>query len=74
MGIKGLTKLINDQVPGAIKHVKIETYLGRRVAFDASMHIYQFMAVVGRAGDQLLTNEAGDVTSHIQGLFNRYWT
>lgn len=35
------------------------------------MHIYQFMAVVGRMGDQLLTNEAGEVTSHLQGMFMR---
>ncbi|KAG2440013.1 hypothetical protein HXX76_004130 [Chlamydomonas incerta] len=35
------------------------------------MHIYQFMVVVGRQGDQLLTNEAGEITSHLQGMFFR---
>jgi hypothetical protein len=35
------------------------------------MHIYQFLAVVGRQGDQLLSNEAGEVTSHLQGMFYR---
>lgn len=27
--------------------------------------------VVGRIGDQLLTSEAGEVTSHLQGMFFR---
>jgi flap endonuclease-1 len=35
------------------------------------MHIYQFLIVVGRQGDQMLTNEAGEVTSHLQGMFYR---
>ncbi len=35
------------------------------------MHIYQFMVVVGRQGEQLLTNEAGETTSHILGMFYR---
>jgi hypothetical protein len=35
------------------------------------MHIYQFLIVVGRQGDQLLSNEAGEVTSHLQGMFYR---
>ena len=43
----------------------------RQVAVDASMHIYQFMVVVGREGTQTLTNEAGEVTAHIQGMLTR---
>lgn len=54
-----------------MKEQKFESYFGRVLAVDASMHIYQFMAVVGRQGDQQLTNEAGDVTSHLQGMFYR---
>jgi len=50
---------------------KFENYFGRKIAVDASMHIYQFMAVVGRAGDTLLMNESGEVTSHLQGMFFR---
>ena len=71
MGIKGLTALLQDNAPGAIKEQKFESYLDRRVAIDASMHIYQFMMVVGRQGEQQLTNEAGEVTSHLQGMLNR---
>lgn len=71
MGIKGLTKLLGDQAPGCIKTQKFESYFGRKLAVDASMHIYQFLVVVGRVGDQLLTNESGEVTSHLQGMFFR---
>mmetsp|Transcript_8460 Transcript_8460/g.25346 ORF Transcript_8460/g.25346 Transcript_8460/m.25346 type:complete len:388 (+) Transcript_8460:369-1532(+) len=71
MGIKGLAKLLADSAPGCFKEQKFEDYFGRKIAIDASMHIYQFLVVVGRTGDQMLTNEAGDVTSHLQGMFNR---
>lgn len=69
MGIQGLSKLLGDNAPGCIKPQKFENYFGRKIAVDASMHIYQFMISVGRSGDQLLTNEAGDVTSHLQARF-----
>ncbi|KAL0308009.1 UNVERIFIED_CONTAM: Flap endonuclease 1 [Sesamum angustifolium] len=35
------------------------------------MSIYQFLVVVGRRGAEMLTNEAGEVTSHLQGMFTR---
>ncbi|KAI6684495.1 hypothetical protein NL676_030408 [Syzygium grande] len=72
MGIKGLTKLLADNAPKAMKEEKLESYFGRRIAVDASMSIYQFLVVVGRKGTHMLTNEAGEVTSHLQGMF--YWT
>ena len=71
MGIKGLTKLLSDHAPGCMREQKFESYLDRKVAIDASMHIYQFMMVIGRQGDQTLTNDAGEVTSHLQGMFMR---
>ena len=55
MGIKGLTKLLSDYAPGCMREQKFEGYLDRKVAIDASMHIYQFMMVVGRSGEQQLT-------------------
>lgn len=66
MGIHGLTKLLCDHAPGCQKENKFDNYFGRKIAVDASMHIYQFMVVVGRQGDSLLTNETGEVTSHLQ--------
>ncbi|XP_072954351.1 flap endonuclease 1-A [Typha angustifolia] len=71
MGIKGLTKLLADNAPKAMKEQKFESYFGRKIAIDASMSIYQFLIVVGRTGMETLTNEAGEVTSHLQGMFNR---
>jgi len=71
MGIHGLKKLISDHAPSAIRDHAIESYFGRKVAVDASMHIYQFMAVVGRQGEQLLTNDQGEVTSHLLGMLYR---
>jgi len=48
---------------------------GRKIAIDASMSIYQFLIAVRQGGEgnvhQQLTNEAGETTSHIQGMFNR---
>ncbi|XP_072969182.1 flap endonuclease 1-A-like [Typha angustifolia] len=71
MGIKGLTKLLADNAPKAMKENKFVSYFGREIAIDASMSIYQFLVVVGRTGTETLTNEAGEVTSHLQGMFNR---
>ncbi len=50
----------------------MESYFGRKVAVDASMSIYQFLiAMQNRDGSMMLTNDAGEVTSHLQGLMNR---
>ncbi|KAG4166165.1 hypothetical protein ERO13_A13G114100v2 [Gossypium hirsutum] len=71
MGIKGLTKLLADNAPNVMKEQKLESYIGRKIAIDASMSIFQFLIVVGRRGTEMLTNEAGEVTSHLQGMFTR---
>jgi flap endonuclease-1 len=71
MGIKGLTKLLADNAPKCMKEQKLESYFGRKIAVDASMSIYQFLIVIGRVGTETLTNEAGEVTSHLQGMFTR---
>ena len=79
MGIKNLMKLINDEAPGCVKDVPVDSYTGRTVAVDASMSLYQFLIAVrtqGAAGapagvSTALTNENGEDTSHIQGIFNR---
>jgi flap endonuclease-1 len=75
MGIKGLTKLLSDEAPDCVKEVDLASLTGRKVAIDASMALYQFLIAVrsgapGQASTQL-TNESGEVTSHIQGIFNR---
>lgn len=73
MGIQGLTRLISDHAPGSMKtDGKVENYFGRKIAIDASMAIYQFLIAVRQAGGEgQLTNDAGEVTSHLTGMFYR---
>jgi 5'-3' exonuclease len=51
-------------------------YFGRTVAIDASTQLYQFLVQVRSAGPesgaaQLLMNEKGENTSHLQGCFSQ---
>ncbi|KAH8916827.1 PIN domain-like protein, partial [Atractiella rhizophila] len=71
MGIKGLTNLIADVAPKAMKEAEIKTLFGRKVAIDASMSIYQFLIAVRQQDGQQLMNDAGETTSHLMGLFYR---
>jgi flap endonuclease-1 len=90
MGIQGLTKLLSDETPGAIKEQELKNLtgtmmyfsidpkliliIGRRIAIDASMVMYQFLVAVrsdNGYSSAMLMNEAGEITSHIQGMFNR---
>lgn len=70
MGVLGLSKLIADEVPSAVKETELKSYFGRRVAVDASMSLYQFLIAI-RFQTQQLTNDAGETTSHITGFFYR---
>ncbi|KAG8874838.1 Elongation of fatty acids protein 2 [Tulasnella sp. 331] len=71
MGIKGLTALLLEHAPQAIKEHEIKTLFGRKVAIDASMSIYQFLIAVRSKDGEVLTNEAGETTSHLMGFFYR---
>ncbi|KAE8220685.1 hypothetical protein CF319_g5821 [Tilletia indica] len=71
MGIKGLTGLINDEAPAAIKASDIKTYFGRKVAIDASMSLYQFLIAVRQQDGQQLMSDSGETTSHLMGFFYR---
>ncbi|KAI7878724.1 PIN domain-like protein [Mucor mucedo] len=64
-------KLIAEHAPDAIKSHEIKSYFGRKVAIDASMCIYQFMIAVRQQDGQLLTNDQGETTSHLMGMFYR---
>jgi flap endonuclease-1 len=59
----------------SIKEVDLSTLHGRKIAIDASMAIYQFLIAVRSGGPNqqamVLTNAAGETTSHVQGLWNR---
>ncbi|KAH7915482.1 PIN domain-like protein [Hygrophoropsis aurantiaca] len=71
MGIKGLTALISEHAPKAIQEHDIKTLFGRKVAIDASMSIYQFLIAVRQKDGEMLTNDAGETTSHLMGFFYR---
>ncbi|KZT73878.1 PIN domain-like protein [Daedalea quercina L-15889] len=71
MGIKGLTSLIVEHAPKAIIEHEIKTLFGRKVAIDASMSIYQFLIAVRQKDGEMLTNDAGETTSHLMGFFYR---
>lgn len=74
MGILGLSKLLHDKCPSAMKENEMKNYFGRKIAIDASMSIYQFIiAMKGFSEGQgvELTNANGEVTSHLNGLFAR---
>ena len=72
MGIKGLFPYIRDNAPGAIVETSLKDYMGRRLAVDASMHLYSFLAAIRTGGDAThLTNSRGEATSHLQGFANR---
>jgi flap endonuclease-1 len=74
MGILGLSKLLYQKCPNAVKEDEMKNYFGRRVAIDASMSIYQFIIAMKGFSDGQgveLTNENGEITSHINGLFAR---
>ncbi|KAF9519632.1 hypothetical protein BS47DRAFT_1370647 [Hydnum rufescens UP504] len=71
MGIKGLTALLSEHAPKCITEHDIKTLFGRKVAVDASMSIYQFLIAVRQKDGEVLTNDAGETTSHLMGFFYR---
>lgn len=75
MGIKGLMKFLQDAAPKAIREIHSQqAYTGRIIAIDASMCLYQFLIMIreNRSGSyNNLTNEDGQVTSHIIGMLTR---
>eukprot|EP00096_Caligus_rogercresseyi_P009855 TRINITY_DN3442_c0_g1_i1.p1 TRINITY_DN3442_c0_g1~~TRINITY_DN3442_c0_g1_i1.p1 ORF type:complete len:384 (+),score=130.56 TRINITY_DN3442_c0_g1_i1:145-1296(+) len=71
MGILGLSRLIADVAPEAVKENEIKNYFGRKVAIDASMSLYQFLIAVRGDGGNQLTNAEGETTSHLMGTFYR---
>ncbi|CEP22417.1 K04799 flap endonuclease-1 [Cyberlindnera jadinii] len=71
MGIKGLNNLLKENAPLASKSNEIKTFFGRKVAIDASMCLYQFLIAVRQQDGQQLTNDDGETTSHLMGMFYR---
>lgn len=76
MGIRGLFQLLKSDAPDSYKENDKKAYSGKVIAIDASIALYQFLVQIRTKGasgygSQLLVNDEGEVTSHIQGFFNR---
>ena len=69
MGIKNLLKLLN-QKEGIIIKKKNSDYKGKIIAIDISILIYQVVISIRNTGTDL-TNNKGEITSHILGIFNK---
>eukprot|EP00026_Physarum_polycephalum_P009814 Phypoly_transcript_09951.p1 GENE.Phypoly_transcript_09951~~Phypoly_transcript_09951.p1 ORF type:complete len:406 (+),score=86.45 Phypoly_transcript_09951:96-1220(+) len=55
-----------------MKEYNMKNFEGRRIAIDASMSMYQFLIAVRPGADgATLTNDVGETTSHLQGMFYR---
>ena len=70
MGVKGLFQVLRERCPESIVNSEIRAHFNRKVAIDASMSLYSFLIAV-RSEGQMLTNEAGETTSHLMGMFYR---
>jgi len=75
MGIKGLMKFLQEAAPKSVREIESQqAFTGRLMAIDASMCLYQFLIMIreNRSGSyQNLTNDEGQVTSHIIGMLTR---
>jgi len=69
MGIKCLLKFISNE-ENLIKKVKKENYKNKKIAIDISILIYRSIISVRNSGADF-TNQKGEITSHILGLFNK---
>jgi len=69
MGIKNLLKFLSDY-PELIKEKESNEYYGKKIAIDISILMYQVVIAIRNSGSDL-TNNKGEITSHILGLFNK---
>ena len=69
MGIKNLLKLLN-QKEGIIKKRNHNDFKGKVIAIDISILMYQVVISIRNTGTDL-TNNKGEITSHILGIFNK---
>ena len=69
MGIKNLLKFLSEY-PNLLVEKEPNEYFGKKIAIDISILIYQVVIAIRNSGSDL-TNEKGEITSHILGLFNK---
>jgi len=69
MGIKNLLKFFSEY-PELIHEKETNEYYGKKIAIDISILMYQVVIAIRNSGSDL-TNDKGEITSHILGLFNK---
>jgi flap endonuclease-1 len=69
MGIKNLLKFLSDY-PNVLNTKHTKEYSGKKIAIDISILLYQVVIAIRNSGSDL-TNDKGEITSHILGLFNK---
>jgi flap endonuclease-1 len=69
MGIKNLLKFLSEY-PELIEEKETNEYYGKKIAIDISILMYQVVIAIRNSGSDL-TNNKGEITSHILGLFNK---
>ena len=69
MGIKGLSKVLAEHAPDAMKEREMKAFFGRKIAIDASMSLYQFMIAVRYDGAHTLTDAEGETTRFAVQIF-----
>ncbi|NHJ47135.1 MAG: flap endonuclease-1 [Asgard group archaeon] len=66
MGVTKLGDLFQNR-----QEVTFEYFEGKSVAFDGNNILYQFLTRIRQADGSLLTDEEGNITSHLSGLLYR---
>ena len=69
MGIKNLLKFFSSY-PEILNEKEANDYYGKKIAIDISILMYQVVIAIRNSGSDL-TNDKGEITSHILGLFNK---
>lgn len=69
MGIKNMLKFLNN-FDSIVEELDHDNFNHERVAIDISIVLYQVIIAIRNTGADL-TNQQGEITSHILGLFNR---
>jgi flap endonuclease-1 len=69
MGIRNLLKFLSVHTD-ILNEKNINSFYGKKIAIDISILIYQVVIAIRNSGSDL-TNNKGEITSHILGLFNK---
>lgn len=70
MGIKDMTKYLTDNTETAMRSFKLTACKGWKVSVDTSIVVHKIVTAT-RSGGNETTNENGEITSHLTGLFNK---